>query len=215
MMTSQVEHLSGRLDAAFGRTDSAAELRTLTRPLLKLLSAGQPVTAEQLASATGRFAARIRASLPKMPSIELDAQGRVVGMGITLNPTPHRFEVDGTTVYTWCALDTLIFPALIGRTAHVTSPCHGTGQAVRLTVGPEGVAEVSPAETVVSIVTPDDVSTVRTAFCNEVHFFASAEAAEPWLATHPGAAVLPVADAFTLGQAMAANQFSEHGSASC
>ncbi len=50
-MTSQVERLSARLDAAFERTGATADLRTLTQPLLKLLTAGQPVTAEQLAAA--------------------------------------------------------------------------------------------------------------------------------------------------------------------
>lgn len=68
------------------------------------------MSAEQLAAATGRPVKQIADSLPGLPSIELDEQGRVVGMGITLNPTPHHFEVDGTNLFTWCALDTLIFP---------------------------------------------------------------------------------------------------------
>ncbi len=214
-MTSQVEELGVRLDAAFKATGSAADLRALTQPLLKLLTAGQPVSAEQLAAATGRSVKQIADSLPGMPSIELDEQGRVVGMGITLNPTPHRFEVDGTHLFTWCALDTLIFPALIGRTAHVSSPCHATGVPVRLTVNPDGVCDVTPSTAVVSIVTPDDVSAIRTSFCNEVHFFASTDAADTWLAAHPAATVLPVNDAFTLGQAMAAKQFTGDGSAGC
>ncbi len=136
-------------------------------------------------------------------------------MGITLNPTPHRFDVEGIHLYTRCALDTLIFPALIGRTAHVTSPCHGTGETVRLTVSPDRVFDITPAGAVVSIVTPDDLSAVRTSFCNEVHFFASPEAASPWLAVHPGATVLPITDAFTLGQGMAAKQFTSKRPACC
>ncbi|WP_265445083.1 organomercurial lyase MerB [Flexivirga meconopsidis] len=180
-----------------------------------MLTAGQPVSAEQLAAATGRSVAQIHAALPNLPSIELDAQARVIGMGITLTPTAHRFEVQGTRLYTWCALDTLIFPALIGRTAHVTSSCHATGEPVRLTVSPDHVFDITPADAVVSIVTPDDVSAVRTSFCNEVHFFASPEAAAPWLAEHPGATVLPITDAFALGQGMAANQFTSQPPACC
>lgn len=214
-MTSQVEQLSARLDAAFDRTGSSADLRALSPPLLQLLTAGQPVTAARLADATGRSAEQIHAALLTLPSIEMDAQGRVIGMGITLNPTPHRFEVEGTRLYTWCALDTLIFPGLIGRTAHVTSPCHGTGESIRLTVSPDRVFDVTPADAVVSVVTPDDVSAVRTSFCNEVRFFASADAAAPWLAEHPGAAVLPITDAFMLGQVMAAKQFTSQRSTCC
>jgi alkylmercury lyase len=214
-MTSQLEQIGARLDAAFEATGSSADLRALTQPLLTLLTAGQPVTAEQLAAATGQSTGQLHATLPSLPGIEFDAQDRVIGMGITLNPTLHRFEVDGIRLYTWCALDTLIFPALIGRTAHITSPCHGTGEAVRLTVSPDRVFDITPADAVVSIVTPDDVSAVRTSFCNEVHFFASAEAAAPWLAKHPGATVLPITNAFALGQHMAAKQFTSQRPACC
>ncbi|MBO1266671.1 hypothetical protein J1902_01520 [Arthrobacter sp. PO-11] len=43
---------------------------------------------------------------------------------------------------------------------------------------------------------------MRSAFCNQVLFFASAEAAQPWLDTHPGGSVVPVAEAYRLGTAM-------------
>jgi alkylmercury lyase len=214
-MPSQVDVLADRLDAAFKATGSAADLRALAQPLLTLLTLGQPVSVEQLAAAAGRSVKQVADSLRGVPSVELDEQGRVVGMGITLNPTPHQFEVDGADLFTWCALDTLIFPALIGRTAHVSSPCHATGAPIRLTVSPDGVCDIAPSTAVVSIVTPDDVTAIRTSFCDEVHFFASAAAAGPWLAVHPGAAVLPINDAFALGQAMAANQFTGDASTCC
>lgn len=94
-------------------------------------------------------------------------------------------------------------------------PCHGPGETVRLTTSPDRVSDITPAGAVVSIVTPDDVSAVRTSFCNEVHFFASPEAASPWLAEHPGATVLPITDAFALGQGMAAKQFTSKRPACC
>jgi alkylmercury lyase len=59
---------------------------------------------------------------------------------------------------------------------------------------------VDPPTTVVSIVTPNDVSDVRSAFCNEIHFFSSPQAAEAWLAHHPDATVIPVDEAFDLGR---------------
>ncbi|WP_456045472.1 organomercurial lyase [Streptomyces parvus] len=46
------------------------------------------------------------------------------------------------------------------------------------------------------MVTPDAPTSVRAAFCNQVHFFASADAAKDWLTEHPDAQVVPVADAF-------------------
>nr|WP_302170152.1 organomercurial lyase MerB [Streptomyces sp. TBY4] len=168
--------------------------------LLRLLATGRPVGADELAAATGRTEAEVREALTAMPDTEYDENGRIVGSGLTQRPTPHRFETGGRQLYTWCALDTLAFPTLLGTTAHVESPCRATGAPIRLTVTPDGVTDLDPAEAVVSIVTPDDMTSVRTAFCNEVHFFASAGAAADWLSDRPGMSVLPVADAFRLGR---------------
>ncbi|NGW83277.1 organomercurial lyase MerB, partial [Staphylococcus aureus] len=138
----------------------------LFRPLLKMLAEGDPVPVEDIAAETGKPVEEVKQVLQTLPSVELDEQGRVVGYGLTLFPTPHRFEVDGKQLYAWCALDTLMFPALIGRTVHIASPCHGTGKSVRLTVEPDRVVSVEPSTAVVSIVTPDEMASVRSAFCN-------------------------------------------------
>lgn len=174
------------------------------RPLIQLLSTGEPVSVEQLADATGRTREELVRMLQQAPSIEFDAQGNIVGAGLTLRPTPHRFEVDGRTLYTWCALDALMFPALLGRTVHVSSPTPGTGTPVRVTVTPEGVEAIDPPTALVSIVKLTADPDIREAFCNEVHFFSAADVAEAWLGQHPGALLLSVAEAFTLGRRLAA-----------
>ncbi len=43
-----------------------------------------------------------------------ESNWNVVGWGLTFIPTPHRFRVNGHTFYTWCALDALTIPALLG-----------------------------------------------------------------------------------------------------
>jgi alkylmercury lyase len=201
---TQIQQLADRMNDSL---DSAAGTPTaqpwLWRPLLRLLAEGQPVTTGQLATASGRPEDEVRQALAAMPDTEYDASGRIVGHGLTLNPTPHRFETGGRTLYTWCALDTLIFPAVLGRPAHVTSPCHATGEPVSLTVTPDGITSVEPATAVVSIVTPDAPASIRAAFCNQVHFFATPETAKDWLGQHPGATVVPVADAYELGRPLA------------
>lgn len=148
-----------------------------------------------------------------MPDTEFDGAGRVVGWGITQRPTPHHFEVDGRHLFTWCALDTLMFPALLGHAASVSSPCHATGEPVhvRVDVAPDRVSHVTPADAVVSIVTPGETASIRGAFCNQVHFFANAGAARPWLAEHPGASVLPVREAFELGRPLVAQMAAGAG----
>lgn len=172
-------------------------------PLLHLLAKGQPVELSALVAASGKKMPDVIRSLAAVPDTEYDDEGRIVGQGLTLNPTPHHFLIDGIPLYTWCALDTLIFPAVLGSPAVIESTCHTTGIPVRLTVDATGVASVDPAAAVVSLLSPDDMSSVRSAFCNQVHFFASAEAAAPWLAAHPGGTVVPAVEAHQLGTTMA------------
>jgi alkylmercury lyase len=178
----------------------------LVRPLQTLLAKG---------AETGRPETEIRQALAAMPDTEYDAAGRIIGFGLTFNPTPHRYETNGRTFYTWCALDTLTFPAILGHTAQVTSPCRATGEPVRVTVTPEGSTSVEPPTAVVSLITPDAPTTIRTSFCNQVHFFASPEAARDWLSEHPNARVLPVTDAYEAGRPLIEQILAEGSSSNC
>lgn len=167
-------------------------------PLLRLLAAGDPVAVTDLARAAGRSEDDTRTALAATPETEYDEEGRIVGQGLTLRPTRHRFTVDGEELYTWCALDTLIFPVVIERAARVESTSPTGGGTIRLTATPSGVTAVEPAAAVVSLVNPEDLSSIRSSFCNQVHYFTSPEDAQPWLNAHPGGEILPVADAYRL-----------------
>jgi len=214
-MTSPSDDLSGRLNNTLLQNGSLDEARWLFRPLLQLLANGEPVTVEELAASTGRSIDDVRTALAAQSDTELDEQGRIVGYGLTLRPTPHRFVVDGKQLYTWCALDTLIFPAVLGRCAQVESPSHASGEPVRLAVDPDGVTSVEPATAVVSLVTPDATGSIRGAFCNQVHFFATADEATSWLEQHPAASVVPVADAYRLGRPLADAMVDADGRGCC
>ncbi len=138
-----------------------------------------------------------------MPDTEYDDQGRIVGQGLSLVPTPHRFTVAGEELYTWCALDTLIFPALLDRPARVESVSPASGEPIRVTVDPAaGVTSVEPATAMVSLVNPEEITSIRSSFCNQVHYFTSPEDAAEWLVAHPDAEVAPVAEAYRIGAAL-------------
>ncbi|AFT84851.1 organomercurial lyase [Paraburkholderia phenoliruptrix] len=92
-------------------------------------------------------------------------------MAQSLRGTPHTFEVDGRRLYTWCAFDTLFFPALIGRTAQVVSRCAVTGVPVSLAVTPAAIRDLEPAGATVSLIVPQDTPDIHHAFCCHVHFF--------------------------------------------
>lgn len=175
-------------------------------PLLRLLVEGDPVSVEQLADASGRSVDDVRRGLSAVPDTEYGEQGRIVGQGLTLRPTVHRFTVGGQELYTWCALDTLIFPALLERPGRIESASPASGEPIRIAVDPGvGVTSLEPATAVVSLVNPEQISSIRSSLCNQVHYFTSAEDAAGWLAEHPGAEVVSVADAYQLGSTLAAS----------
>jgi len=122
--------------------------------LLRLLARGQPVTLAPLADMMQRSLEEIARQLQEMPDIEYDELGRIVGSGLSLLPTPHRFTINGKTLYTWCPLDALSYPLLLKQPACVESPCPVTGNAGRLTVTPPGIEDLEPAGAVVSLVVP-------------------------------------------------------------
>ena len=175
-------------------------------PLIRLLAGGHRVSREQLAAALERPVAEVTEVLRQFEDIVSDEDGRIVGAGLSLLPTPYRFEVNGHVLYTWCALDTLIFPVWLGRSAQVSSDCPATGQPIHLRVSPERLEHFDPPSGVMSLLIADGLATccnIREAFCAYSQFFSSREAAAPWLSQTPSAHLLPIEEAFTLGQKLA------------
>jgi alkylmercury lyase len=124
-----------------------------------------------------------------------------VGCGLTLAPTDHQIIFTGPPFYTWCAFDTVLFPALLGRSAEVRSLCHATGIPIRCSIGPGGLEALVPAAAVISLIAPGQAAPccdLQSGFCQQAHFFASPSAARAWRAAHETGHVLPVADAYTV-----------------
>lgn len=184
--------------------------------VLGLLATGYPVTRRDLAAALGgatpagggvEAEALINAAMERMPNLELDADGRIVGCGLTLAPTDHQIIFTGPPFYTWCAFDTVLFPALLGRSAEVRSRCHATGVPIRCSIGVTGLEALAPAAAVISLIAPEQAGAccdLQSSFCRQVHFFASPAAARTWQAAHQTGHVLSVADAYTIARRMRA-----------
>jgi alkylmercury lyase len=185
------------------KTTAGETFLEIVPPTLDLLAGGKPSSPEDIAAAAGKSLEEVRAALDRFPSTEWDDQGRVVGLGLTLQLTPHRLELEGRILFAWCALDTLLFPVLLGRPASIESPCRGTGDPVHIEVAPAGIELVEPPSAVVSIVAVRDLANLRRISCNNTHFFSSPEAASRWLEKHPEASILSVEDAFRLGRLIA------------
>ena len=202
MKTNDLQELAARITAPM-RTTAGRDFLEIVPPTLDLLARGKPASPEEIAAASGRSPGEVRAALDRFPSAEWDEHGRVVGLGLTLRPTPHRLELEGHTLFAWCALDALLFPVLLGRPASIESPCRGTGEPVLVEVTPAGIEAVEPPSAVVSIVAARDLASIRSVGCNNTHFFASPEVASRWLERRPEATILSVEDAFRLGRLIA------------
>ena len=183
--------------------------------LYRLLSAGSPLSLEDVADQLGESRENVANALGKIPqsSVEYDGDVRIVGFGgLTLNKTRHRLRVDGRTLHTWCAFDTLFAPGLLGKRVEISSSCPVTDTSIRLTVDADGVRETAPATTVLSFVTPDADDyqiDIRSAFCCHVNFLESEAAAARWAAANDSALFLSIAEGFALGRIRNGTRFSE------
>ena len=166
---------------------------------IRLLSDGEPVALDRLAAAIGWAGEDVEAALEQQTSAERDRQGRLVGLTLTLRPTPHRVTIDGRTLYAWCASDTLMFTVMLGRPTLVESTCPQTGQPIRIELTPAAVLGLDPPAAVMTAVRPTGrLADVRATTCSHGHFFSSAAAATDWTREHPDGYVHPVAEAFRL-----------------
>jgi len=182
------------------RLGGSDDMWRVLRPLAARLLEGRAIPIEEAARLLGCPAAEVEGRLSLLPAkVERDEEGRIVGFGLTLRPTRHVFVVDGRRLYTWCALDALLFPILLDREAQVMSPCVTTGVPVSMKITPKGIFDVMPPGAVLSIVTSrSDGCDLRESFCAHVNFFSSVEAAG---ARQDGSTeVLPVAAGFRLAQ---------------
>src|ERR687893_585846 len=103
MKTNDLQDLAARVTAPMRPTAGEAFLEIVS-PTLELLAGGKPASPEEIAAAAGKSPEEVRAALDRFPSAEWGAQGRVVGLGLTLQLTPHRLELEGHTLFAWCAL---------------------------------------------------------------------------------------------------------------
>lgn len=181
----------------------------LFQRVLRRLATGRPVEVSHLADTAGWGPGEVEEYLDGMSSIERDGVGRVVGWGLTLLPTAHRIQFQEHTLFTWCALDTLMYPVRLDRTAQVVSTCPITHLPITFSVSPLDIVDILPARAVMSLVLPlQQGDCTRESFCVHSHFFSSAHAASLWQATYACALLFSMEDAAFLGHFVAKARLS-------
>jgi len=188
------------------------EEQRLGLEIYRQLAQGEPVVRSKLAEALEAPTDTVDELLahPNLKCLTYtDKQGRIIGFGgLAVREMPHRFKVDGRTLYTWCAWDSLFIPIILGREAEVESPAPGSTVHVRLRVSPRGVERVHPPSGVMSFLLPTaqtfqaDALKAMAAFCHFIFFFPDSDSAAEWTKSHPDTTVISISDAFELGRRM-------------
>ena len=173
--------------------------------LYKMLSLGNPVSIDQLSTASSLPLEDIQSIFDGWGSeVHWDENKNIVGFfGLSLVKTSHILESAGIMLYTWCAWDTLFIPALIQKTVTIRSSCPVTRQEVKLCLSPSEILSVQPASAAMSLIAPDTdhiSDNVTGTFCCHIHFFATSEIAKKWSAQNPGTYIVSIDDAHKLGQ---------------
>lgn len=162
-----------------------------------LLAQGKPVTATELAAVASIYAVDV-CNAPAGRDIEYD--DRIVGWGSHAPPTAHLHR-EGSPPLPHGAPRTRRYFRPSSVPARASSRLVRQPTPIFVFVSPStrepGVTDLSAATAVISIPVPGDG--LQPGACELLHpgrFFATAKAAEIWLAEHPDGTVLPVADAY-------------------
>lgn len=206
-----IDEVTENIVSAFPRLSRADQDLALT--LYRLLAEGKAVDTVRLAHVVDMPLANVSQTLNEWPGVCYDENDRVIGFwGLTVKETRHRLEVNGKTLYTWCAWDTLFIPELFNATVRVTSTCAATNETIRLIVSPTAAEARESNDVMVSFLIPDKTKfqeNLTASFCHFVYFFRSREVGEAWVSKHKGTFLLSLQEAFTVGRKMNAVQYKD------
>lgn len=196
--------------------DDTAGQYTAAFVLIGLTNFGErPVTSTRLAEALGWPVSAAEALARR----QWGWPGARVKDGlITVNParvlaTPRRHVQIGHRRFgvTGCAPDVFLYAPLVRPSLLLEETCTVTGTPIRIVFTPNGVERVDPSGAVVAMPHPRELEQPESGFalaecrtdldgnlCSQCPFYSSAEAAQGWLAAHPGGRVFPVREAWDL-----------------
>lgn len=212
------QHLIVLKGALSARRDGFAEPVVVMhqRILRHFAGTGEPPTAETVRAWSGELdvdPVEALEQLVKADLVEADpVTVRVVGAYPFVGESRgHEVHIaDGPRVHTYCAVDALGVPAMLGRPVTISSRDPHTGDEVSITIddgdaswAPQGAVASVPADAVDRTVAPaEEIETSASAgdtVCPTVNFYRDADTAAAYAAEH-GLEL----EILTIGQAMSA-----------
>lgn len=116
--------------------------------------------------------------------------------GLSLTPTHHKFIVQNKTLYTWCALDAILFTEWLDVSSQIISQDPIDNSLIELNIDCDHLVSSNPYPIFLSLVEKMDSCNIRGSFCNHVSFFASEQTAKQWLSKNPSGKILTLEDLF-------------------
>jgi len=210
-----IENFLGAFPTEFVKL--SREQQQISTQIYKSLAEGNPVSIENLSNSLGMDQELVKNITDKWPGIFYDDDSRIMGYwGLTTQEMGHRFKIDGSITYTWCAWDALFIPQIIGKTAEVESVDPFTNNTIKLTVTPtDGISNITPSEAVVSLLildTAELLADVIQSFCHYVHFFESKSSANDWISKSDKKEdlwILAIDEAYSIGLRKNERQFAD------
>lgn len=146
-----------------------------------LLEDGRPIDREEWAAAAETDIGALNTILEGTETkgrVALDTEGRLVGIaGLTIEPTRHEVEIDGTTRWTWCALDAIGILGALEADGIVLSRDPRRGNEVRI-----AFTDGKPDDdATLFILGGYDGANAVEEWCPLVNFFSSRQDAEEWV----------------------------------
>ena len=176
-----------------------------TYALIGLTRLGErPTTVERLAAALQRPQEEAIRLAWEASRVRPDEQRRIhldAPFGGSGGPSRRKLYLgDREIAVSGCAPDLLPAAAVLEVPFRVEDTCPATGAPIRIEFVPGGVERVDPAQAVVAMVSPKvaseygeaEIEQVNQNLCSQQPFFASTDAAQGWLAAHPGGRVFSV-----------------------
>ena len=128
---------------------------------------------------------------------ELNKNNKITAFsGLSLTPTNHRFIVENKILYTWCALDAILFTEWLDVSSQIISRDPIDNSLIELSIECDHLISSNPYPIFLSFIEKMDTCNIRDSFCNHVSFFSSEQTAKLWLAKNPNGEILTLEDLF-------------------
>lgn len=128
---------------------------------------------------------------------EQDEKGDVIAFsGMSLTPTNHSITINDKKLYTWCAIDAILFTDWLNINSRIQSRDPVDNSFIELQLVGDHLQWTKPYPIFVSLVEGLNTCDIRNSFCNHVSFFASEATAKKWLEQNPHGKIISIDDFF-------------------